>query len=379
MNALAIALALPAFFALIALEAWVAARRRFAAFGLHDSIASLSCGVSQQATAVFVRGAVIGAYAWLFAHARWRTLPADAWWSWALLALLVDHQYYWFHRASHRVNLLWATHVVHHQSEHYNLTTALRQSALQAVVAAPFYWPLAVAGFSPLMFVAVSTANTLYQFWIHTRLVGKLGPLELVWNTPSHHRVHHGIDPEYIDKNYAGILIVWDRLYGTFVAEGREPAFGTVEPLRSFNALWANVEPWWRLGSAARRTRRLADKVRLFVAPPEWLPEDLGGPVVVPEVDHAARVLFDVPPQPATDRYVVARFAVAGLALTLMLLLPPDGAEGARTALALWVLASAAVWGGLFERRRWAVPVELALLASSPAVAWVVAAALRAR
>ena len=371
MNAIAIAVSIPIFFALIGVEAWVAARRGARLFRLQDSVNSLGCGIVQQATSIVLKGFVVGGY--FFVHEYFAIFSLEeSPLVWLALFFLVDHQYYWFHRASHRVNFVWATHVVHHQSEDYNLTTALRQSALQGVLSAPFYWPLALLGFPPLAFVAMSTANTLYQFWIHTRLVGKLGPLEWVLNTPSHHRVHHGIDPEYIDKNYAGILIVWDRLYGTFIEERREPAYGTVKPLASWNVLWANAEQWARCWRVAQKTARLRDKLWIWVAPPEWLPEDLGGTVTIPEVDHETRARYEVRSSRALDGYVAASFAATGVAVAV-LLVGYDELSLAHVALASWIVASATAWGALLEQKRWAVPLEAARLVATGPLVWALA------
>lgn len=375
-NAFAIAVAVPIFFLMIGVERVVARRLGRAYYRGTDSITSLSCGVVQQATAIFVRAIVIGAYVAVWAGARVYDVDTGSPLMWALVLLAVDHQYYWFHRASHRVAFLWATHVVHHQSEEYNLTTALRQSALQAVVAAPFYWPLALLGVPPAMFIAASTANTLYQFWIHTRLVGKLGSLELVLNTPSHHRVHHGIDPKYIDKNYAGILIVWDRLYGTFVEEAEEPAFGTVRPLGSFSPIWANLADWKKIAEHVRGSTTLGERVWAFFAPPEWRPRAMGGPVVIPEVDHETRRLYDVETARAMRRYVSAQFALIGGAVVLQLLLSAEHTPLELAPLSIWIVATTAAWGGLFEKKRWAVPLEIARQLALPAVLLGLAPAL---
>ncbi len=187
-------------------------------YRLADSVTDLSCGILQQVVEVFLKTALFAGYAWLFAAHRLFDVPMDAAWAWAACFVGQDFLYYWFHRWSHEVGAGWAAHVVHHQSEEYNLTVALRQGALQPAFSWVFYLPLAVLGFPPAMFLAVSSFNTLYQFWIHTRLIGRLGPLEWVLNTPSHHRVHHGRNPRYIDRNHGGTLIVWDRLFGTFGA-----------------------------------------------------------------------------------------------------------------------------------------------------------------
>jgi alkylglycerol monooxygenase len=376
-NAIAIAVAIPVFFALIGVERAASARMGRRVYRFQDSITSLDCGVVQQACAVFLRGAIIGAYVWIHDHFALLPISPASVVAWVVLFFGVDLAYYWFHRASHRINAIWATHVVHHQSEEYNLTTALRQSALQAVASAAFYWPLAIVGFPPSMFVAMSTANTLYQFWIHTRLVGKLPrPIELVMNTPSHHRVHHGIDPAYIDKNYAGILIVWDRLFGTFAEEGaEEPSYGTVKPLSSWSPIWANFEVWARLWDVARRTRRWRDKLWIWLAPPEWLPADMGGPVTIPEVDRATRELYDTPRVGPLNGYVTLHFTLLGVATALLLLRVDDGSPLELGALASWIVASTAAWGGLFEGRRWALPLEIARVISAPLlVAWLAGA-----
>ncbi|MEO1083199.1 MAG: sterol desaturase family protein, partial [Acidobacteriota bacterium] len=236
-----IALSIPVFFLLIGVEWLVAHWRRRRVYRLNDALNDLHCGVLQQVLGVFIKVVVFGAYVWVYESARVASVPASATWGWVACFLLVDHQYYWFHRVSHESNLPWGAHIVHHSSEEYNLAVALRQGAFQQCFSWVFYLPIALLGFSPLIFLACSSFNTLYQFWIHTRLINKLGPLEWVLNTPSHHRVHHGCDEKYLDRNYAGVFIVWDRLYGSFQEEEEEPTYGITKPLRSWNPLWANV------------------------------------------------------------------------------------------------------------------------------------------
>jgi sterol desaturase/sphingolipid hydroxylase (fatty acid hydroxylase superfamily) len=387
MDARAIALAVPLFFIGIGIELAVARRRRLAAYAFADSIGSLACGIGQQALAVLaVDGVKIGAYALIHAHLRVTTI-APSWWSWLVLLFAVDLGYWLYHWASHRVNFFWATHSVHHQSEEYNLSTALRQSWFSSLTSWIFYAPIAIAGFPTAMFVAMTTINTLYQFWIHTRLVGRLGVLEWFLNTPSHHRVHHGTDPRYLDKNYAGIFIIWDKLFGTFTPERGEPVYGTVKPLASWNALWANLEPFERLLHMSRHARRWRDKLFVWLAPPEWRPADLGGPVVPPEVDRATQAKYETRVTRATGLYVSAWFAVVAGVLSLALWYGDHLSLTVRAAITAWVIATLAVWGGLLEERRWAVAVECARLASSVAVAsyffwatpsWGVALALSA-
>jgi hypothetical protein len=289
-------------------------------------------------------------------------MPAAAL-GWVACFLGVDLCYYWFHRLSHERNGLWATHIVHHSSEEYNLAVALRQSAVGSAFSWVFYLPLALAGFPPVMFLACSSFNTLYQFWIHTRAIGTLGPLEWVMNTPSHHRVHHACNPKYIDRNYAGVFIVWDRLFGSFRREDEEPAFGITKPLRSWNPLWANLHYWAEMFDTARRSGRWADRLRVLVERPGWRPVELGGPQHPPEIDRASQRKFDPPVASGLAAYALAQFILV-LAFASVLLFNQDRWTGP----ALAAGAAAVVWslvglGALLEGRRWSLAAEVARVA----------------
>ena len=236
MDSIFIVAAIPIFFACIGVEWWIASRRRLPYYRFADAISNLGNGMGEQVIGAFAVPITVGIYAAIWRHFRVATIPMRSIAAWIAIFFLVDLAYYVFHRAAHRVNFLWAGHVVHHQSEEYNFSVALRQSWFGQLTSWIFYVPLAIAGFPPAMFLTMTTLNTLYQFFIHTRLVKRLGPIEWIMNTPSHHRVHHGVNPRYVDRNYAGILIVWDRWFGTFEPEGDEPVYGLVKPLGSFNA-----------------------------------------------------------------------------------------------------------------------------------------------
>jgi sterol desaturase/sphingolipid hydroxylase (fatty acid hydroxylase superfamily) len=354
-----IALAIPFFFLLIGLEMVVSRIQRVPRYRFHDSITSLSCGTGEQVIVVFTAGLAVLAYAYAEKHLAVTHIPMRSPVAWLLVFVLVDHSYYWFHRASHRVNFLWAGHSVHHQSEEYNLSTALRQNWIENLLAWPFYVPLAVVGFPLAMFATASTLNTLYQFWVHTRVIRRLGPVEGVLNTPSSHRVHHGIDPKYVDRNYGGMFMLWDRLYGTYQPEEEEPHYGTVKPLESWSPLWANVDGWVRLARMARATSRAKDKLYVLLAPPEWRPADLGGPVVVPEVDPASYKKYDTEAPRAIDRYVLVQFGIAAAVTSAIMWFARDLPGTLVAAGSCWVLAALVGWGGLFEGKAWAVPLEM--------------------
>jgi sterol desaturase/sphingolipid hydroxylase (fatty acid hydroxylase superfamily) len=371
MDLTAIQLAIPVFFLLIGIEMLVAHLVERDLYRLGDSVSNLSCGILQQVADVFLRSGLFAGYVWLFANERRFEIPAGTAWAWAACFLGTDFLYYWFHRWSHEVNAGWAAHVVHHQSEEMNLAVALRQGTFQQAFSWVFYLPLAVFGFPPAMFLAVSSLNTLYQFWIHTRLVGRLGPLEWVLNTPSHHRVHHGRNRKYIDRNHGGTLIVWDRLFGTFGHEQDEPVYGITRPLASFNPLWANVHYWIEMWTLARRARRPLDRLRVLWKRPGWRPDDLGGPVEPPEVDRTRHVRHDVPLAAGWKVYVLFHFVALNLGTVAFLYRSERLAPGVRVMAALAIAWSLASFGGLLDRRPWAVGLETARLVAF-AVALVV-------
>ena len=346
-----VVLAIPVFFLLIGLELAIARLQEKDYYSLSDSVADLGCGLVQQIVEAALKTTLFAGY--LFLYGRWRLfeIPARSVLAWAACLLGVDFLYYWFHRKSHEVNAFWAAHVVHHQSEEYNLAVALRQGAFQTGFSWIFYLPLAVIGFPPLMFLAVSSVDTLYQFWVHTRAIGRLGPLERVLNTPSNHRVHHGRNPKYIDRNHGAILIVWDRMFGTYAAEEEEPVYGITTPLRSWNPLWANLHYWAELFGKARRASRLADKLRLFVARPGWLPEDLGGFQAPPEVDRATSPRFHVPVSARLRAYAFVQCAATVAFGAFVLFRQQDWTTAERAGSAFVLVASFVIVGGLLEGR----------------------------
>ena len=364
-----VVLAIPVFLVLILLELLIARVQEKDYYRLSDSINDLSCGILDQLLMVFLKTALFAGY--VFVYDRWRlfSIPGSPW-AWAACLLGVDFLYYWFHRTGHEVNAFWAAHVVHHQSEEYNLAVALRQGAFQPAFSWLFYLPLALLGFPPLMFLTVTSIDTLYQFWIHTRAIGRLGLLEGVLSTPSNHRVHHGRNPKYVDRNHGGILIVWDRLFGTYQREEEEPAYGITTPLRSFNPVWAHLHYWVELAAKARRTSRLADRVRLFLKPPGWQPEELGGFVPAPEVDPR-HVKYDTAAPAGLAFYVFVQF-VAVLGATTLLLFHQDALPlGPRLAGAIFIVLTLVALGALLDRRPWAFSLEALRLFSFLAAAVV--------
>ncbi len=365
-----ITFAIPVFFLLIGAELWVARRRRMPVYRFADAVTDLGCGVLQQASGLFLMFALSAPYIWIYERYRLFSLHegaaggAERVLAWVLGFLLVDLCYYAWHRASHRVNFIWATHVPHHQSEDYNLAVALRQAMLSAVTNVPFYLPLALIGISPYIFGTCIALNTVLQFWVHTELVGKLGPLEWVLNTPAHHRVHHAVNPRYLDRNYAGVFIIWDRLFWTFEEEKEPAVYGTVERFHSWNPLWANVEPWVKLAGLCGRCEG-SDRLKVWFSPPEWRPAALGGAVVVPEVKPGDAPKWGGDTRPGLVAYVSLWFVAQAVVLVALLVAVPPGLVpmseaplgpmGLGVGMVLWGSVS---FGMLFEGRVWALAAE---------------------
>jgi alkylglycerol monooxygenase len=391
-----ILVSIPFFFLLIGLELAYSAWSGRRLLRLNDSIADLACGILSQLSGVFTKLFSVGIYIWAGAHlAVQRWLPGVPSWprgapfaradafpyfavngaqlaSWAAVFVLVDLAYYWSHRMSHHVNVLWAGHVVHHSSEEYNLAVALRQSTLHGLMTWIFYVPLALVGVPWRMYVGAYALNLVYQFWIHTRAVGRLGRwMEAVMNTPSHHRVHHGRNPRYLDRNHAGVFIVWDRMFGTFEPEAEEPVYGITTPLRSWNPLWANVHVFVDIARDARRAGSWRDRWMYVFGPPGWRAASAGGPDAPPRVDRATAEAWDPVLPPGLAAYGFAQFAVA-LAASLLLLLNAERMPPLHAAAAgFYVAVSLAGVGGVFESARWAGPLETARLAVLGAAAVV--------
>ncbi|MGZ8261059.1 MAG: sterol desaturase family protein [Caldimonas sp.] len=336
-----IVLVTPVFLALIGVELAIGRARGRAGYRLNDALSSIGLGVMSQVAGVFTAVLTLAVYAWAHQHfALWQLSPASPW-TWAIGLVAYDFLYYWHHRAGHRVALFWAAHVVHHQSEDYNLSTALRQTSSGWLAGWIFYLPMALAGFPPLVFAVVALIDLLYQFWVHTEQVGRLGWFDRWFCAPSNHRVHHAVNDVYLDRNYGGVFLVWDRLFGTYAEE--DPAvpcvYGTRAPLRSWNPIRANLQVYADLGRDSWRATRGLDKLRVWLKPPDWRPADVAArwPRAPFSLDAFER--YDPAGSPRWQAFALVLF-VALLAATTLFLWHAhvlDWAERAAGALAIGV------------------------------------------
>lgn len=369
-----IVLATPVFFLLIGIEFWVGRLRAGRGSGqdtyrLPDTLNSIGLGMLSQISAVLTGLLRIGIYTAIWS--AFALFPDQdfwtRWYGWLVALVFYDFCYYWLHRFGHESALLWAAHVVHHQSQHYNLSTALRQTSSGALFGWIFYLPMAIAGVPPLVFGVVALVDLLYQFWVHTEQIGKLGWFDRWFCSPSNHRVHHAVNDRYVDRNYGGVLIVWDRLFGTFQEEDERCVYGTRSPLRSWDPLWANAEVYWALARDSWRTRRWSDKLRLWFKPPGWRPADLVADDPKPPFDIAGVQRYE----PAASRVVQA---LAALQFTALL--------GGATAF-LWfsdtlAFTTSLVWLGALTAGLWATGALLQGRLPVIGVLFVDAAALAA-
>lgn len=357
-----IVLSIPIFFLLIGIELVVERLSHRKLYRLPDAIANMSCGITSQLSGLFMRVLGVGVYEVIFATTALFEVKAmlPVWAYWLTLFLLTDLAYYWAHRMSHEVNLFWGGHVVHHQSEEYNLSVALRQSSFQVVWTFAFSLPIAVIGYNTADFLLVSALNTLYQFWIHTETINKLGWFEYVFNTPSHHRVHHGRNPKYIDKNHAGSLIIWDKMFGTFQAEEERPTYGITKPINSWNAVWANFSHYAVMADEIRTIPKWTDRVRYLFKKPGWLPEYMGGYRPAPVVDKNTYVKYNTPAPVLLNYYVLAQYvACLGVTATLLFkhsLLSMTEKSVVVILISWWVVNC----GVLFEQKSWVRVAEYA-------------------
>lgn len=263
--------AIPGFILLLVTEAVADARMRRELYLLPDTAASLSMGIGNVIIGLLTKAMVFAIFTFIHRFAIFNI--GYQWWAWALIFFADDFSYYWFHRISHECRLFWASHVVHHSSQRYNLGTALRQTWTGTFMSWIFWAWLPLVGFPPLMILTMQAVSLLYQFWIHTELIGHMGSLEAVLNTPSHHRVHHGTNDEYLDRNHAGILIVWDRMFGTFIPEKEKVVYGLTKNIDSYNPFRIAFHEWidiWHDVIAAPTWRT---KLKYVFGKPGWKEE----------------------------------------------------------------------------------------------------------
>ncbi|MEC8956408.1 MAG: sterol desaturase family protein [Pseudomonadota bacterium] len=272
-----IILAIPVFFLLIICEYFYGAYTKKNTYRINDAFTSISIGIISRFPTLLNLGFQGLIFVYFAEKFSINLMASNKVITWVVAFIMYDFFYYWMHRFHHEIRVLWATHVVHHHGEDFNLATALRQTSTGFLWKWIFFAPMIMVGVPGEVFVSVAGVNLVYQFWVHTRHIGHLGWMEKIFVTPMNHRIHHAKNKEYIDANYGGVFILWDRIFGTYKAEVETiaPIYGTVSALRSWNPIWANFQVFYQMFKDSLETRNLKDKIRIWYSRTNWRPNDI--------------------------------------------------------------------------------------------------------
>lgn len=357
-------LVIPFFFIAMGIEWLYAYSRQKDWYRLNDSMNNLVIGLGQQLWSLLSKAFLLGVYLVFYDNYSFFQIPAT-WWSFILCLIVFDFFFYWAHRWGHQVNIFWAAHSVHHQSEEYNLSVALRQSWFHNILAFVIFLPIPLMGFDPKIFGAAAIVHTLYQFPIHTKAIGKLHPwIEYWFNTPSHHRVHHAINPKYIDKNHAGVFMIWDRLFGTFKEEEADDKiyYGITTQLKSWNPVWANTHYFVEMFQKAK-AMKWADKFKVIFAAPGWMPAYLGGKLPVPDPNKTGVIKYNADTNLFFKVYVVIQYFIMLAGAMMYMIHFKEMSLFYKTVFFLLILITMLISGAIFENKRWVIVAEYARLA----------------
>ena len=350
-----LAFAVPLFVSFMVLEYAVARRKKLPYFNLHHSIANISVGIAERLMDVWVVGLFYFVYDYIQKHYGLFNIKPNLL-LWILLLLCTDFMWYWYHRLAHEINIFWAAHIVHHQSEDFNYTVSARITVLQAFIRTGFWTVLPFIGFPAPMITSILLVHGLYPFFIHTRLIGKLGILEYVFVTPSHHRVHHASNEQYLDKNYGDVFIIWDKLFGTFQKEedNIEIKYGLTHPIKSYSFLWQHFHFLAELVYAVRRTKGGWNKFKLLFSKPEQI-----DPAVREIAEQRFRIRqsnapFDKP----LNRYVVWQIGLTIALLFIFILFEHHIPLMQQVLISLGILLTLINCGAIMEQKQWIYYLE---------------------
>ena len=370
-----ILIAVPFFFLLIVIELITDWRKGTGYYRFNDAINSLNLGVLSRLTGILKLLLPLSAYYWVYQHyALWQWESSSVW-LWLTAFIVYDLGYYWVHRLSHEMAIMWGSHVVHHSSEEYNLTTALRQTSTPAIFAWLIFLPMALAGVPPEVTLACGSLNLIYQFWVHTRHINKLPRwFETVFVTPSHHRVHHALNKEYIDKNYAGVFIIWDRIFGTFMPEHPDipVVYGVSDQLHSWNPVWANAKVYKNLLQDLWHTKGIPNKLKTLLMPPGWRAEDVAEAFPRNYASSETIQKYDVSLDNKMKGYLLVQFATVVALVFSLLLQIGTFAVWLSVGLSLFAVCHCWVISGLQERKSWVHIAEpLRLITTAILLLWI--------
>ena len=361
-SSIFITYAVPVFFLMIGIEFIFGVIKGTNNYRLNDSIAAISLGLISRLPPLLNLGIQGVVWTYVATNLNMSLMPKDSWVTWVIAFLFYDLCYYWMHRMSHEVKVLWASHVVHHQGEEFNLSTALRQTSSGWLWKWIFYIPMFMVGIPGEVFFTVAAINLLYQFWVHTEHIKTLGALELIFITPSNHRIHHAQNPEYIDANYGGVFIIWDRIFGTYIPEKDDlkPIYGTVKPLRSWNPIWSNLEIYHQMIRDTIHTKTLKNKIKVWFSSTRWRPEDVYEkfPHVTNDLEDFEK--YDPDANRTTKFFTSVQFIINSSISTIIIFTIADQSYLQSCMLAIMLVASTTLVTSIIENKKWGYQSELA-------------------
>ncbi|RZL59057.1 MAG: sterol desaturase family protein [Pedobacter sp.] len=350
-----LAFAIPGFFLFLGLEYTIALKKnRSGIFNMDNSITNLSVGIAERLLNLFISGSFFGLFYWIYENYALFNIP-NTWWVWALLILLTDLVWYWYHRLGHEINILWAAHIVHHQSEDFNYTVSARITVFQALIRNIFWCILPLLGFHPVLVITILVIHGAYSFFTHTQLIGKLGWLEHILITPSLHGIHHASDEKYLNKNYGDVFVFWDKLFGTFQKEEEKPSYGLTHPLNSHSFLWQHFHYYMEIFASCATKPGIWNKLKVVFGRPEDMDQNLRPQLEKVFLPHSKK---------KNDRnrrfrnYVLIQFAFVSIVLFLMTLFFKHLTVEVKIAGAVITLLTLINCGALLEQRTWLYNLE---------------------
>lgn len=351
-----LAFIIPLFLILMLLEYWYSLKKQKRFYSFDESISNLNVGIVERMCDMFSVSLFYFFFVWVYQNFAIFQIEANLW-TWIILFLFTDFLWYWYHRYSHEINLLWAAHVVHHQSEDYNFTVAARITIFQAVFRSLFWAFIPLLGFPPFMMTAILLVHGVYPFFSHTQTVGNLGVLERIFVTPSHHRVHHSSNEIYLDKNYGDILIIWDRLFGTFIPEQKEEpcVYGLTKPIHRYTFLWQHFHYLFEIGLSFKRAQGFKNKMRTIFGRPDDIQPEI-------RTELEQKIFAGIKPQvheQRLSRYIFFQSMLTMILLFFFLLYGNYQQLIQLVVGGVFILCSVICIGGLLEHEGWVFPLEM--------------------
>lgn len=348
------AFAIPAFFLFLFMEYLLSIRKKKPElFKYESSVSNLSIGIAERLLNLFISASFFSLFSWIYDNYAIFNIP-NVWWVWILLLLFTDLVWYWYHRLGHEVNLFWAAHIVHHQSEEFNFSVAARITVFQAMTRNIFWCLIPLIGFHPNMVITILIVHGAYSFFTHTQLIGKLGWLEHILITPSLHGVHHASDEKYLDKNYGDIFTFWDKLFGTFQKEEEAPKYGLTHPVKSYSFLWQHFHYYLEIIEACKRTLSVKDKLRIVFGSPALLDQDIRPALEKKFLQHKSRSQYRF----KFKNYLNIQLIITVILLTLLTAFYTQTGLDDQLFALFFILITLINCGALMEQRKWIYDLE---------------------